>query len=431
LFAIRLNILVFFFFIFSLNTNSFAQNSNQWEILSSPTNDFLRKLFFLDTNNGWACGLTGTIVNTSDGGFSWVLQNSTVTTPIVDMYFIDINNGWALTYPQVPPFGTIILKTTNGGSQWYADSVFFENEIMSTIYFFDNTTGLVGGNDIKKTTDGGLTWFNANIDSGIVSTLPVNDFNFYNNSFGYACGGRLDVAGVIWRTIDGGNNWSSFGLSADQIFDVFIFDSIKAIALSGDPEGFYPVGLLKTSDAGLSWNFSELTLYGLSFALDFIDANNGWSASGYRFLRSTDGGLSWFEEPTPDSINIYDLQFVDQNTGFACGENGTLLKYSNITQINELGVNILNYSLEQNFPNPFNPSTKIKWKTPVGDWNVLKVYDILGNEVTTLINEYKSAGVYEVDFNSSLIKNSSSSGIYFYRLQVGDFAKTKKMILIK
>jgi hypothetical protein len=89
------------------------------------------------------------------------------------------------------------------------------------------------------------------------------------------------------------------------------------------------------------------------------------------------------------------------------------------------------FSLEQNYPNPFNPSTKIDWQTPVSGWQTLKIYDVLGNEVATLVNEFREAGVYQVEFNpASSIKNPASS-IYFYRLQAGSFSETKKMILMK
>ncbi len=86
-----------------------------------------------------------------------------------------------------------------------------------------------------------------------------------------------------------------------------------------------------------------------------------------------------------------------------------------------------NFKLDQNFPNPFNPSTKISWQTPVSSWQTLKVYDLLGREVATLINEYKSAGKYEVEFNAA----SLPSGVYFYKLNAGEFIETKKMILMK
>ena len=87
----------------------------------------------------------------------------------------------------------------------------------------------------------------------------------------------------------------------------------------------------------------------------------------------------------------------------------------------------LTFTLEQNYPNPFNPRTKISWQSPVGSWQTLKVYDVLGNEFLTLVNEFKSVGRYEVEFNA----NALPSGVYFYQLKAGDFIQTKKMILLK
>jgi len=87
------------------------------------------------------------------------------------------------------------------------------------------------------------------------------------------------------------------------------------------------------------------------------------------------------------------------------------------------------FKLEQNYPNPFNPSTKISWQSPVGTWQTLKVFDVLGREVATLVDEYRNAGRYDVEFK---IENLElSSGIYFYQLKAGEFVETKKMILLK
>ncbi|QQS38299.1 MAG: T9SS type A sorting domain-containing protein [Ignavibacteriales bacterium] len=94
------------------------------------------------------------------------------------------------------------------------------------------------------------------------------------------------------------------------------------------------------------------------------------------------------------------------------------------------------FLLFQNYPNPFNPTTKIKYT--VADayyasqaWVSLKVFDILGNEVTTIVNEYKPAGSYEVEFQSAVGSHQLSSGVYYYQLKVGNFIETKKMILLK
>ena len=95
------------------------------------------------------------------------------------------------------------------------------------------------------------------------------------------------------------------------------------------------------------------------------------------------------------------------------------------------------YKLDNNYPNPFNPSTKISWQSPVSSWQTLKIYDVMGNEVATLVDEYKLAGSYEVEFSakggsaSGGDASNLASGIYFYKLQAGAFAETKKMILTK
>ena len=97
------------------------------------------------------------------------------------------------------------------------------------------------------------------------------------------------------------------------------------------------------------------------------------------------------------------------------------------THVEEVNPVIHDFNLSQNYPNPFNPSTKISWQTPVAGYQSIKVFDVLGNEVATLVNEYRNAGNYEADFNASEL----SSGIYFYQIKVGDFVNTKKMILMK
>lgn len=105
------------------------------------------------------------------------------------------------------------------------------------------------------------------------------------------------------------------------------------------------------------------------------------------------------------------------------------LDYMNITtelDDQEL-INPNDFVLFQNYPNPFNPSTKISWQSPVGSWHTLNVFDMLGNEVITLVDEFKPAGTYSVQFKIEDL----TSGVYIYRLQAGDFVQTKKMLFIK
>lgn len=422
---------LFCFLTFTITT-VFAQEPTGWIKLQSPTNETLRRLYFIDENNGWAVSLNGKIINTTDAGNNWKIQNSTVTTPVVDIFFINPNRGWAMTYPSEPPFGTSILTTSNGGLDWVKDSVFFENEIFSTIIFLDENMGFIGGNGIKKTTNGGLTWTNSLIEPGGVSTLPINKFSFFSKTFGYACGGRVDVAGVIWRTTDGGNNWTSIGLSPDQIYDVYVVDSLNAISLSGDPELLYPIAIIRTTDAGITWDYLELPFFGVSFAIDFLDDSEGWSAAGYKFLSTNDSGKTWIEEFIFDSTTVYDLQFVDKYTGYACGENGVILKFRSFKKpiVDKPTFELYNY------PNPFSSKTTVYVTSLTPDFDVparaqIKLFDILGNELLTLIDQDFYWGLYEFPFDPSLHNKIISSGVYILTIISGEVMQSKKIVYLK
>ena len=115
-----------------------------------------------------------------------------------------------------------------------------------------------------------------------------------------------------------------------------------------------------------------------------------------------------------------------QGTGFDIG----CYEYTSGTTVEEI-ISPSGFILYQNYPNPFNPNTVISWQSTVGSHQTLKIYDVLGNEVAVLVDEYKPAGSYEVEFNTSALKHKTSSGIYFYRLSAGDYNQTKSMILIK
>jgi len=323
-----------------------------------------------------------------------------------------------------------------------------DNVFMNVVFYFDSLNGWLGGSTIAGTTDGGLTWQDANIDSNLISGLPVLNFNFYSRQFGYACGGFLDLAGVIWRTTDFGENWSATGVSPDEVFDLFVFDSLNAITLSGDPEGFFGTGDIKSSDAGESWSYIELPLAALSFTIDFRTLTEGWSASGFKFLFTLDSGETWEEMETPDSAVIFDLTFTDINNGYAVGENGVVLKYfpppvSVIIDSDFLPEEIV---LHQNYPNPFNPSTTIIFSIPPQNNPLprgnergglvpvqLIVYDPLGIEIAILVNKGLQPGTHEVVFNAGtgLRTPHTASSVYFYQLRAGRFIQTKKMVYLK
>ena len=119
------------------------------------------------------------------------------------------------------------------------------------------------------------------------------------------------------------------------------------------------------------------------------------------------------------------------NKFWSYDENNNTINIYNLTSVGVEGNNLLSspedFSLSQNYPNPFNPSTIISWQSPVGSYQTLKVFDVLGNEVATLVNEYKTAGSYSVTFEAGNL----SSGIYYYTISAGDFHQTKKLVLLK
>lgn len=170
---------------------------------------------------------------------------------------------------------------------------------------------------------------------------------------------------------------------------------------------------------------------------------------GFEIQRSiknsaSSGDENWktigFVKGSGNSTILSNYSFVDQNPSI--GKNFYRLKqidftgdfeYSNVIEVEFNNLNLSDFTLNQNYPNPFNPSTKITYYSPVSEYQTLKVYDFLGREIVTLVDEFRDAGYYEESFDISKLKDGSSisSGIYFYKLTIGSFSEVKKMILNK
>jgi hypothetical protein len=150
------------------------------------------------------------------------------------------------------------------------------------------------------------------------------------------------------------------------------------------------------------------------------------STTSYTKLTST---ISYLNQDVPDMANIYitliDSFYNPQSVGSIALVDDFYFDQAN--DVNDQNNFPDEYALLQNYPNPFNPSTTISYQLPVGGNLTLKVYDVLGNEIATLVNEEKPAGEYEVEFSAAAL----SSGIYIYRLKAGTYSETKKMILLK
>lgn len=139
--------------------------------------------------------------------------------------------------------------------------------------------------------------------------------------------------------------------------------------------------------------------------------------------------VTYINEEIPD-LGVILIQVTDQNLSpAASGSYAEIddLSFSILTDVNDESAGVNDFSLEQNFPNPFNPSTRINYQIAKDNFVTLKVYDIIGNELAALVNNQQPAGKYSVDFNSANLP----SGVYLYRLQAGNYIQTRKMTLIK
>ena len=143
---------------------------------------------------------------------------------------------------------------------------------------------------------------------------------------------------------------------------------------------------------------------------------NGVPAGAHYSFQSVNGAQVNMQtsDPTAADFGIIDIDWYDWNLPF-------------ITDVEKISSLPTDFLLSQNYPNPFNPTTKISWQSPIGSHQTLKIYDVLGNEVVTLVDKYREAGTYEVEF----IAKNLSSGIYFYKLTAGSFVETKKMTVLK
>ncbi|OGU79068.1 MAG: hypothetical protein A2254_10330 [Ignavibacteria bacterium RIFOXYA2_FULL_35_9] len=262
-------------------------------------------------------------------------------------------------------------------------------------WFTDVNNGWYNTNSkIFHTTNNGISWEEQYSDTN------NNVYSLYlmNSEFGWA----VKSNGIVLHTINGGT-------------------PVELISFSGD---------VNLNDVTLNWiTASEIN-------------NSGFEIHRKQVLshQSSVGNTEWeilgFINGNGTTTEPQAYSFVDEN--LSAGKYQYRLKqidfdgtfeYSNII---EIAINSpTKFSLAQNYPNPFNPSTKIKWQSPVSGWQTLKVYDVLGNEVATLINEYRPAGSYEVKFDASSGIRNPVSGIYFYQLKAGNYSDTKKMLLLK
>ncbi len=431
--------------LFLLSSLTYAQKG--WFSQQVPANIYqMNDIFALNDNIAFAVGDSGKIIKTTDGGVIWSLisQKDSPYNIINSVFFVDTLFGYAV--------GKDIIKTTDGGKNWLkqtSDAYF----VFTSICFINRDTGWISGGGygaVYKTVNGGENWIKQQTGANYQWMTSVW-FSDSNNGFATGINAGWGIVnaeyGAFVSTTNGGDTWSFkkdhdlYSVSFENPYFGWMMGRF-----SGDKSLFY-----FTEDGGKNWE-SKFVDYYIN-DISFKNINDGWGIGKNFIIHTTDCGESWnlqlniTNDSSSTSFNTIHSRY--NSTSWVCGTKtfwrtgktvGVIYKYidSIASGVSNFGNDLPNtFSLSQNYPNPFNPSTKIKYSIPTspqpspykgeGARVRLKVYDILGNEVATLVNEEQPAGEYEVEFKGTDI----SSGIYFYQLKVGNFIETKKMIFLK
>jgi len=370
------------------------------------------KIFFINSTTGWAIS-NSLIYKTTDVGETWTVQLSHPPDNFTSIFFVDSLNGWATN--------RYIWQTTDGGNNWIERTdipILYSNDV----YFTDIDTGFVIESPyLYKTTDSGNTW-----TTQLSSNYIIGNFGWISKTHGFIIGDG------IYETTNKGNTWNEIlelrnvGLRKFQAPTSFLGYSVgnNGLIYRYLDTTYVPVELI--SFAGkignnvviLEWiTASELNNYGFEVLRSF-DENN-WERIGFIPGKGTTTEKSYytFEDQLERPIQFYRLKQIDYNGNW---------NYSNSIKITSDNIP-KEYNLYQNYPNPFNPSTILKYSIVKKGEVKLTIYDILGREVSVLVNEVKDPGYYEVNFNASNL----ASGVYFYRLVAGNFVSTRKMLLLK
>jgi photosystem II stability/assembly factor-like uncharacterized protein len=325
-------------------------------------------------------------------------------------------------------FSGNIIRTTNGGTNWSA----VNSNVTDNLYSisFNGNIGICSGSEgtILVTTNFGANW--AVMSNGFFST------NYYacymaSASAGYVCGVNAIFQPLVGRTTNSGSNWnySTFYLNTNE-------GNLRDIHFISPTEGFTAAnvwdgqgGISHTTNGGVNWT-TQLVTEALN-SVEFVNETTGYAAgyNGY-ITKTTNKGVTWEPQVNSTTSVMRSIDFINPLIGFACGDGGVIVKTvsGGWLGIQQIGSNIPHqFSLGQNYPNPFNPVTTIQFALPGDVFAELKIFDALGREVNSLFSENLSEGIYTVQWNAS----SSPSGVYYYRLNAGEFSQTQKMILIK
>lgn len=406
-------------------TDAGATFTQQTNPISSTSADFY-DMGFADELTGYAASSTGNILKTVDGGTTWTLTNTPFGTTTV--YGLKVFNAQKV----IAVGGSAkAFMTTDGGDNWTALVTNIPGSFFA-IGFLDDFTGYIGGYNspspvLSKTTDGGLTW-NA--------VVFPSEFDNYGSIWGIGCKDEnitwtVDINGNILYTEDGGTNWvRAKKINNNGLYSVAIVGNDLWTGGSGGTilKGYSnPQIPVELTSFNASVNGSQVTLNWVtatevnneSFQVERKLGTAEWTNIGIVQGNGTTTEVSHYLFKDNVSFNgavYYRLKQTDFDGSF---------EYSEIVMVDFSAP--VSFSLSQNYPNPFNPATTINYQVAVKSNVELKIFNLVGAEVATLVNEVKDAGTYQVDFNASEL----ASGVYFYTIKAGNFTDQKKMILLK
>lgn len=401
---------------------------NQTTKYQVPLNAYIKGMKFFNENTGYIVTDTGHIYKSINKGNIWnKISESPENLSIVSFDFINELTGFVIGKNENSV--NLIYRTTNLGNNWILDSVNINNSISQLNFLNEQTGYLTTQNGFYKTENSGLNWTLKNS-----SSFVTRELKFTSLDTGYCIKGTS-----LMKTINGGLNWHTLLQQPSGIFLMSFLNSLTGYLFFDNFNNRY---LFKTTNGGINWSY-ESFYDRVEYVSDFyfVNETTGYILSDKVYKLENSG-----ETITPihltQNFRINDLYFYNEKLGFFFNHTygelraPVLLKTyidGNVSVENNSNI-IKSYSLHQNYPNPFNPVTTIKYNLVNSGLVKLKVFDVLGREVQTLVNDFKSAGTHSVEFNASNL----SSGIYFYQLSVNEdisnsnkFFDLKKMILIK
>ncbi len=375
---------------------------------------------------GTSVGTDGVSLKTTDGGQTWL--KDVLSPGGSQAYFANANFGWMFFEGN----SSSIYRTSNGGINWIQTYIPSSGAWIGRITFASQTTGWAYGASGKLvyTTNSGATW-----TTQIVGSTNYIDAVFcMSENEAWAGGGYGGGSGFISYTSNSGQTWiPQTPSTSSMVNDIFFINNRYGWALN------YGGSTQKTTDGGQTWVSSGSISNYYAMRILMLDSLRGWIAAynatgggnnglGYIY-KTSNGGDSWVQEWVSPLVgtDLSDLKNQFNTTLWCIGNNSTILKYDIPVGIIKNSETVSEFLLGQNYPNPFNPNTVINYQLPVNTFVRLVVYDVLGREVTTLINYKQHAGNYSVEFKGENLP----SGIYIYKIEAGNYTNVKKMVLLK